>query len=263
VQYELIDSLNHPLAVEISELLSNTNFSSDIIIDDVENIAQAIASGVRLKMLISTDPDSLGAEFMQVLQDSLPVVALSKRTGKKLFGSNKFSRDFAIAARPQPLALSACNDSKRDLVVLEDLKISGNIGAIIRTSLALNAGAIVLVSDGEFDIYDRRIVRASRGLVFGFPVIVTSSAELISFCGQNEIQLVVTSSHADKNIEDIAAAEQRFGFVFGSEKSGASEGWNAASPQNVKIPLNPAVESLNVSVAVSIVLYLRSMHQDS
>ncbi|MGI5507469.1 TrmH family RNA methyltransferase [Lentzea sp. CA-135723] len=49
------------------------------------------------------------------------------------------------------------------------MKIVGNIGAIVRTSLALGASGIILVDSDITSIADRRLQRASRGYVFSFP----------------------------------------------------------------------------------------------
>jgi TrmH family RNA methyltransferase len=47
----------------------------------------------------------------------------------------------------------------------------------------------------------------------------------------------------------------RVGLVVGGEGAGLSEAVAAASDQRVTVPMNPAVESLNVAVAGAILIY--------
>ena len=71
---------------------------------------------------------------------------VAKRTTKKLFENDKISRMFAIAETPRPKGLDLLKTIRKDIVVLEDVSISGNIGNIIRTSLALDMGGMILLN---------------------------------------------------------------------------------------------------------------------
>ncbi len=147
---------------------------------------------------------------------------VAKRTTKKLFENDKISRIFAIAETPTSLGLEALKTITKDVVVLEDLSISGNIGNIIRTSLALGVGGILLLNMDPLDIYDRRLIRASRGYVFSLPVMTASTNQLIDYCKQNNQPLLVTSADATRTVDEIASIPERLLIVFGSEKEGAS-----------------------------------------
>ena len=91
---------------------------------------------------------------------------VAKRTCKKLFENDKVSRVFAIAHTPAARGLDSLQKTAQDIVALEDLTISGNIGAIIRTSVAFGVDGLVLLNANPLDIYDRRLIRASRGHIF-------------------------------------------------------------------------------------------------
>ena len=258
----LVDQVNHPIALTVQALLDRDQRAAlgQIIIDDEENILQAILANVTLDMVLTTDKEQLSEKLLNALPKHVPVIEFSKRTAKKIFGGEKVSRDFAIAKMPKPIALQSLSTIKKDFVVLDHLTISGNIGAIIRTSMALSAGAIVLLGTEQVDSYDRRVIRASRGFVFRMPIVTATVHELIEFCKQNAIKLVATTSYAEHSIEDVAQDASRLAIIFGTEKEGCSEDLFNAANMTVKIPLNSAVESLNVSVAASIILYLRDAH---
>jgi len=255
-----VDSLLHPQAILIRQLLTRTGRIelSRILIDDEENILQALDSGVELESIYYAGDEVVSEELKKKLSPKVNIYEVAKRTTKKIFENDKITRIFAIAKTPKPLGLEAITKIQRDVVVLEDVSISGNIGAITRTSLALGVGGIVLLNTEHVDIYDRRLIRASRGYVFVLPVIATTTEAFIQFAKQNSLQVLVTNAHAEKLVHDIASIPQRLMIVFGSEKDGCSQAITDAATLQVRIPIDPRVESLNVSAAAGITLYSRA-----
>src|SRR5215204_5199482 len=255
-----VDSLLHPQAMLIRQLLTRTGRIelSRILIDDEENILQALDSGVELEAVYYAGDEIVSDELKKKLPSNVNIYEVAKRTTKKIFENDKITRIFAIAKTPKPIGLDAITKIQRDMVVLEDVSISGNIGAITRTSLALGVGGIVLLNTEHPDIYDRRLIRASRGYVFVLPVIATTTAAFIQFAKQNNLQVLVTNAHAEKLVQDISSIPQRLMIVFGSEKDGCSQAITDAATLQVRIPIDPRVESLNVSAAAGITLYSRA-----
>ena len=256
----LIDSLLHPLAQPIRQLLTRTGRQelNSILIDDEENILQALEAGVEIESVYYAGDEVISDVLRKNLTAGATIHEVAKRTTKKLFENDKISRIFAIAETPKSLGLDVLKTITKDVVVLEDLSISGNIGNIIRTSLALGVGGIILLNIDPLDIYDRRLIRASRGYVFSLPVMTASTNQLIDYCKQNNQQLLVTSATARQTVDEIANIPQRLLIVFGSEKEGASPEIEQAATLQVRIPINEKVESLNVSAAAGITLYNRA-----
>jgi TrmH family RNA methyltransferase len=255
----LVDSLLHPLAGPIRKLLTRQGRQelNQILIDDEENILQALEAGIEIESLYFAGEEVISENLRKNLTAGATIHEVAKRTTKKLFENDKLSRIFAIAETPKPIGLEALKTITKDVVVLEDLSISGNIGNIIRTSLALGVGGMILLNMDPLDIYDRRLIRASRGYVFSFPIMTASTRQLIEYCKQNNQSLLVTSATAEKTVDEIANIPQRLLIVFGSEKTGSSPEIEQAATLRVRIPINEKVESLNVSAAAGITLYNR------
>lgn len=255
----LIDSLLHPLAQPIRQLLTRTGRQelNSILIDDEENILQALEAGVEIESVYYAGDEVVSKALRKNLTAGATIHEVAKRTTKKLFENDKISRIFAIAETPKSQGLDALKTISKDVVVLEDLSISGNIGNIIRTSLALGVGGIILLNMDPLDIYDRRLIRASRGYVFSLPIMTASTSQLIDYCKQNNQPLLVTSAAATQTVDEIASIPERLLIVFGSEKEGASPEIERAATLQVRIPINERVESLNVSAAAGITLYNR------
>jgi TrmH family RNA methyltransferase len=256
----VVDSLLHPRAMLIRQVLTRPGrIEHDLIlIDDEENIRQALDAGVEIHPLYYSGGETLSPQLIRKLSTSTSIHEVAKRTCKKLFENDKMSRVFAIAHTPALRRLDSLLETSRDIVALEDLTISGNIGAIIRTSLAFRAGGIVLLNAQPVDIYDRRLIRASRGHVFSLPIMTATTHEFIQFCKQRQLPILVMAVEADRGVQEVASLAGRLVIVVGSEKDGCSEALTDAAALRVQIPTDAKVESLNVSTVAGIVLYSRT-----
>ena len=255
----VVDSLLHPLAILIRQVLTRQGRLdlNLILIDDEENILQALDAGLVIHSLYYSGGESLSSALMQKRPVSANVYQVAKRTCKKLFENDKITRVFALAHTPSPRNLDSLSEVWRDLIALEDLTISGNIGAIIRTSLAFGAGGLILLNAEPVDIYDRRLIRASRGYVFSMPIVAATTEEFTRFCKRNRLPIVLMAVHAGRTAQEIASMPDRLVIVLGSEKGGCSEAVTRAASLQVQIPTSSKVESLNVSTAAGIMLYNR------
>ena len=256
----LIDSLRHPQAALIRALLTRSRHGAGngpILIDDEENILRAIRSGVVIRSLVRSSETVISEDLHRRLPPAVQRYEIGKRTCKKLFENDKVSRIFAIADAPQPQSLEALLAARRDIVVLDGVSIAGNIGAIIRTSSALGIGGIVLLNTESTDIFDRRVIRASRGYLFALPVIAATAAELVQLCAVRRMPILVTLPRAGTAVSEIASLPHALAIVYGGEKAGCSQLLMDAASLRVEIPTNPAVESLNVAAAAAIALYCR------
>lgn len=259
VNPNLVDSLLHPLAQPVRKLLTREGRRElgKILIDDEENIAQALAAGVKVESVYYAGEEVPSDALRSKLPPEAAVYEVARRTTKKLFENEKISRIFAIAKTPPSIGLEALKSIENDVVVLEDLSISGNIGNIIRTSLALGIGGVLLLNMDPIDLYDRRLIRASRGYLFSLPMMTASTGDFLDYCKANNETILVTDMRAEKTVSEIASIPERLMIVFGSEKEGCSPEIEKAASLKVRIPISAKVESLNVSAAAGITLFNR------
>ncbi|HCB02050.1 MAG TPA: hypothetical protein DEP19_06670, partial [Anaerolineae bacterium] len=198
----IIDSLNHPLAQPIRQLLSRSGRQelNKILIDDEENILEALKAGVKVESVYFAGENRLSENFKLKVPNSISIHEVATRTSKKLFENDKLSRVFALAQTPKSIGLEALKSISKDIVVLEDLSISGNIGNITRTSLALGVGGILLLNMDPIDLYDRRLIRASRGYLFSVPMITASTKDFLDYCKKNNETLLVMDMDEVKTV---------------------------------------------------------------
>lgn len=256
---EPVASLSHPLAAWLRTIMDSPPpfaFPRLIVIDDEENIFCALAAGLNVQRVFYTDDMLLSNLLRQALPPEATVHELSRRTGKKLFGTNRISRTFAVVRIDKVPALADLAGLERDLVVLEAPSIAGNVGAVVRTAVAFGVGGVVLL-DTDLDSYDRRLFRASRGHVFSLPIVRATTAAFLDFCRRHDRPLLVTDPHAANTAGDVHTSRGGLALVFGSERTGCSPVLQKAATLRFKIPTARQVESLNVAAAAAITLFQR------
>jgi TrmH family RNA methyltransferase len=140
------------------------------------------------------------------------------------------------------------------LVILEGIQDPGNLGTIIRTSLAIKVSGLILL-EGCVDLYNPKVLRSAAVYIYNLPIIKLNDLEnLFFYLKKNNFKIVLTDPHSEKNCFEIKYPE-RTALVFGNEARGISEIWAKEKFISVKIPILGNVESLNVAIAFSIIGY--------
>ena len=139
------------------------------------------------------------------------------------------------------------------ILVAEGIEKPGNIGAILRTADAANIDA-VLIADPKSDLYNPNIIRSSVGCIFTNQIAIGTSKEIITFLKENNIQIFAATLqnsneyHKENYIKSSA-------IVVGTEDTGLTEIWRTNTSQNINIPMQGQIDSMNVSVAAAIILF--------
>ncbi|MBT3648476.1 MAG: hypothetical protein HN542_09585 [Flavobacteriales bacterium] len=148
-------------------------------------------------------------------------------------------------------------DPNKNVVVLEGLEKPGNLGAILRTCDAAGFDQI-MVCDSEIDLFNPNVLRNSRGATFGIKCVFTSNEEAFAWL-QNNNHSTYAAAIGNNSVEfSKLETARKIAFVFGAESKGLTDFWIENSDQAFMLPMEGIVDSLNLSVAVGIVLYLKS-----
>lgn len=255
---DVIDDVRDPRLRKVAELLKGKNPKSRaIIIDDEENVAEALRQGVDLFTVFLTDTDQLEGDLLDRLPPEVNVQFMSVRVSKELFKVERQSRLFALARKPKPWTVADLLNQPGDVIVLDGVRLMGNIGAITRSTRALGFSGIVLLDSALNSVTDRRLIRASRGMVFGLPLVLATSDELLEQLADHDITVVSLEPDATTELPEIARIPGRVAVLLGSEKHGPSQVMSQRADQHVGIAIHPDVESLNVSVTAALAMYQR------
>lgn len=136
----------------------------------------------------------------------------------------------------------------------ESLSDPGNTGTLIRTAAAAGADGIIL-SAGSVDIYNPKVIRAAAGSILRIPIVEGADLnEVIPELKQRGVTILAAHLDGAALPYDIDLREG-CGILIGNEAHGLSDGTSHLADVLIKLPMSPAVESLNASVAGGILLY--------
>ena len=168
--------------------------------------------------------------------------------------STTVSPDGILAiAKKQPQAIPKIEDMTLGLIV-ERLQDPGNLGTIIRTSVATEVDALWL-SQNSVDFEHPKVLRASVGEWFRLPMKTNPDLEsIILQAKQNGIQTIATVPQSEQTYWDLDLTKPSL-LLIGNEGNGLSEKIQSLADFQVQIPLANQVESLNAAIATSLILY--------
>jgi TrmH family RNA methyltransferase len=142
-------------------------------------------------------------------------------------------------------------------LLLDRLQDPGNIGTLVRSAVGFDIDMVVL-SDDSVDLYNDKFIRATQGALFKTKVIVAQLEKVVGELKKQKIKIIGTSLEASKDLEEIAG-EKKYAIILGNEASGVSKNLLEMTDVNVKIKINPTLESLNVGVAGGIIMHYLAM----
>ncbi len=112
----------------------------------------------------------------------------------------------------------------------------------------------VIIANPKTDLYNPNIIRSSVGCVFTTQIVMGSTTEIIKFLKKNNINTYCAALQASTNYhtQDYTKATA---IVVGTEADGLTNEWLEASTQNIIIPMQGEIDSMNVSVAAGILIF--------
>lgn len=139
--------------------------------------------------------------------------------------------------------------------MLDGIQDPGNLGTIIRSSVAFNVDTIILGSN-TVDLYNPKVVRATQGMLFHTNIINADLKDVILELKAKEIPIYGTKVEYGEDVRNFPSKDKkRYGLVVGNEGAGVSDEVLDLCDKYIYIDMNECVESLNVSIATSIILY--------
>jgi TrmH family RNA methyltransferase len=157
----------------------------------------------------------------------------------------------SLARRPPAGAADALSSpAPAPVVLLEDPRDLGNLGACVRVAAAADAAGVL--STGSHDPWHPDALRGSAGLHFALPVARLDSAGLATL-GDGERPLLAIDP--DGEPLSPSALEPRAVLAFGTERHGLSAAVLDRARARIRIPMRAGVSSLNLATSVAAVLF--------
>ncbi len=204
---------------------------------------------------------------LESLKDTLsdarafPIYVASRSWIKEIGGYDFHQGCLGLAERPDPETAAALLDRldrRRPIVILEQVGNPDNVGGIFRNAAAFGVSA-VLLSPGCCDPFYRKAVRTSIATSLLVPfAVVNDWPDGLEVLRRRGYDLVALTPDADATcLADYRFSERGRGIalMLGNEGDGLSSLALATADARVRIPLEPAVDSLNVATTAAVVLH--------
>lgn len=238
----LITSPNNEKIKELGKLKQKKyrDKTGRFLVEGMHLIMEAYKSGCLLEVLL---------EQNEVLPLDIPITYVSNDIITKLSTLETPSTILGICQKK----VEQTEDLGDHILALDGIQDPGNLGTIIRSSVAFNVDTLLLSND-TVDLYNPKVIRASQGMIFHLniirrdlvPEILTLKEKCYKIYGTK-----VTHGIDIKQLNNLS----KYVLIMGNEGNGIREASEDLCDEFLYINMNEACESLNVGVACSIMLY--------
>lgn len=249
VQNQLIKNL-----YQLKEKSKHRKNFKKFLIEGQREIELATKGGYELETLLFSR-DLLSKSQIDTPETTCKeIIEISKDVYQKLAYRDTTEGVLAVAKTKSHKLDDLRVTSKNPLIlVAEAPEKPGNIGALLRTADAASVDAVI-IANPKTDLYNPNIIRSSVGCVFTNQIATGSTEDIIDYLKAQNINIYCASLDGSVNYH-TQDYSQSTAIIVGTEASGLSIDWLKNSSQNIIIPMEGEIDSMNVSVAAGILIF--------
>lgn len=224
------------------------------LIEGIREISLAVKGGYELESILFYADLFPVERLSDLTTEHTETIEISKDVYEKLAYRSSTEGILAVTKSKNHNLSSLNLKTKNPLVlVAEAPEKPGNIGALLRTADAANLDAVI-IANPKTDLYNPNIIRSSVGCIFTNKIATGTTSEIIAFLKSKSISIFCAALQAsevytDQNFNEASA------IIVGTEATGLSNEWLENSNQNIIIPMQGEIDSMNVSVAAGILIF--------
>jgi TrmH family RNA methyltransferase len=221
------------------------------VLEGFHALKHALRFGAQVEEAVAADIEELerlAADLAPDLAEALParVATVDRETIAELVPQAPRTGVVAIARRPEvDVAAVLADERPAPLVLLEEPRTMGNMGACVRVAAAADAAGVL--TTGDNDPWHPDALRGAAGLHYALPVAA------IDAIPQGDRPLIAV----DPGGQDLkrGAIPPRAILAFGTERHGLSDALLERADARIGIPMREGVSSLNLATSVAAVLF--------
>lgn len=240
---EKIQSLQHPIVKYLVKLRSDkeqrAHSGTALVVG--KKLVQELAKTKKFKTVLVEKGFTLG----KIQAETIYIV--SNEILKKVTGLESPEPLAAEIPLPQPADLTG----KKWVLALNSINDPGNLGTLLRTALALGWDG-VFITHNSVDPFNDKALRAAKGATFNLPLCFGTEQELHQLILKNKWHVYVADM-TGAPLEQLSVKMPLL-LLLGNESHGIAESFKKQY-DSVSIPMDPKMESLNVSIAGAILMY--------
>lgn len=213
----------------------------EFIVEGMHLVLEAFKTGLIIELILEED---------EALPLDCPYVYVTKEIMEKISTMITAPTVMALCKRRESYDITGDK-----ILLLDELQDPGNLGTIIRSAKAFGVDTIIL-SENSVELYNPKVLRATQGMIFHINIINTDIKTAIKIIKNMEIPVYGTSVDYGSDVRELKQKDKkRYALVMGNEGNGVRMEVSNLCDKNLYIKMKEEVESLNVAVATSILLY--------
>lgn len=240
--------------ISLKEKSRSRKRTGRFLIEGKKEISLAIKGGYEIETFIVNPSISSKDQINELTNQQVDLIEVSDEVYQRLAYRESTQGILAIA-RSKTITLGDLEFKREHPIILvaEAPEKPGNIGALLRTADAANVDAVI-IANPRTDLYNPNIIRSSVGCVFTNQIASGNTEEIIDFLKSKDINIYCAALQASVNYHTQDFTKPT-AIVVGTESTGLTKEWLENSTQNIIIPMQGAIDSMNVSVSAAIIIF--------
>ena len=239
--------------VQLQEKAKARKQSGTFLIEGKREIELALKGGYEIETVLFLPELIDFNQISKLINQHIDFIEINKEVYQKLAYRDTTEGVLAVA-KSKSLSLKDLKLGDNPLIVIAEApEKPGNIGAILRTADAANVDAVI-IADPKGDLFNPNIVRSSVGCLFTNQIATGTTDEVIAFLQEKKINFysATLQNSTSYHTQDYTTPTA---LVVGTEATGLSQKWRDEATQNIIIPMQGEIDSMNVSVAAAILIF--------
>ncbi|MCF7568534.1 RNA methyltransferase [Sabulilitoribacter arenilitoris] len=240
--------------VQLKDKSRKRRKTGTFLIEGKREISLAIKGNYELETILFYPELFSEKQLNNLTNQQINIIKISKETYQKLAYRDTTEGVLAVAKSKTNSLNNLTFKNKNPLILIAEApEKPGNIGAILRTADAANVDAVI-IANPKTDLYNPNVIRSSIGCLFTNQIATGNTTEIIAFLKSKNIKIYCAALQASVNYHS-QDFKNSTAIVVGTEATGLSKEWLENATQNIIIPMQGEIDSMNVSVAAGILIF--------
>jgi TrmH family RNA methyltransferase len=255
-----ISSLQNPFVKKVCALKEKSRerrYSGSFVLEGQREFDLACKGGYTIQSVLYCSKIISEEKVRQIISplDKIPeLIEVTHEIYQKIAYRESTEGIVAIAfSKKHSLSDISFRNESPLILIAEAPEKPGNIGALLRTADAANLDAVIIVNNNG-DLYNPNIIRSSVGCLFTVNIATGTTTEVIRFLKENRIT-IYSADLSSSCIYTEVDYKKGCAIVVGTEATGLTPEWLIISDQNIIIPMQGVIDSMNVSVSAAILIF--------
>ncbi len=233
------------------------DLTNQYLVEGIKIVKEALAYNERIKMVFVSSDHKDSHEIKEILNScrihNIPIYYLEKSIYKEISETDSTQGIIAMVEKKEHKLELVLDKDFLKIIILEEIQDPGNLGTILRTADACNYDFVIL-SKGCVDLYNDKSIRATMGSLFHLPIACMDIIDAIELLKSKKVVILGSDPHEGVLCYNLSF-EKKLAIIIGNESAGISEEVLKLVDERIRIPMPGKSESLNASVAASILMY--------